>query len=466
MLFSSSIFLFLFLTSLLFFYFIVFRTRKNRNLLLLFYSLFFYAWGEPKFVFVMLFTISINWFAALLIDKNSHNPSKAKVFLILSLLINFSIMFFFKYFNFTIVNINSLLNTDLVFPKIILPIGISFFTFQSVSYVIDVYKKTVPVQKNPLYVALYVSLFPQLIAGPIVRYETIAQEIEERKETRKDVDEGIQRFVFGLGKKVLLANNMALVADLVFNSNIETMSVSFAWLGAFAYTFQIYFDFSGYSDMAIGLGRIFGFHFLENFNFPYTSKSITEFWRRWHISLSTWFRDYVYFPMGGSRVESKRKLIFNLAVVWLLTGLWHGANWTFIIWGLWYFVLITGEKLLGYDKKLGLFSHVYTLFFVILGWVIFRSSDLNSAFMTIKIMLGLNGAPLLSDQASSTLMSYLIFFILSIYFSYPKKSLLTRHSKWSLMYRLLYFLFFAIVLLFSISSIINNNYNPFIYFNF
>lgn len=318
MVFSSTVFLFLFLPLILIIYYNpIVKNRKFRNIFLLLVSLGFYAWGEPVFVFVMMLSIIINWFLALKIDKNE----KKKRYVILAILYNVGLLFVFKYLSFFANNMGLLFKVDKITLNIALPIGISFFTFQMLSYVLDVYFNKAKVQKNLLYVGLYVSLFPQLIAGPIVRYETIANEIETRQENTKDFCDGIYRFVYGLGKKVLISNYVGLVVDNIFVSmNITPISTATAWLGAIAYTLQIYFDFSGYSDMAIGLGKMFGFHFNENFNYPYMAKSITDFWRRWHISLSTWFRDYVYIPLGGNRVSNKRH-IFNLFIVWLLTGM-------------------------------------------------------------------------------------------------------------------------------------------------
>ena len=285
------------------------------------------------------------------------------------------------------------------------------------SYVIDVYRKKGEAQKNPMNVALYISFFPQLIAGPIVRYETVADEINNRVETVDDFCEGVYRFILGLAKKVLLANNFAIAADAAFEQ--KELSVSFAWLGIIAYTLQIYFDFSGYSEMAIGLGRMFGFHFLENFDYPYSASSVTEFWRRWHMSLGTWFRDYVYFPLGGSRVKSKARLVFNLFVVWTLTGIWHGANWTFLCWGLLYFVLLTFEKLMGLGKKKHAIGHIYTMLFVILGWVLFRADNLSGAFKYMGAMFGIGASSLYDSETLMYLSSYKVYFIFGILACFP-----------------------------------------------
>jgi alginate O-acetyltransferase complex protein AlgI len=304
------------------------------------------------FVLVMLLSIAGNWAFGLLIDHYREYCRTAKILLTTMLLFNFGILFIFKYLVFTLININDFFGTHFFIPSIVLPIGISFFTFQAVSYVLDVYRKDTEVQRNILHTGLYIALFPQLIAGPIVRYKTVANQIMNRRENFSDFSAGCCRFIGGFAKKMLLANSFAVVADKAFSMPVSEMSVFFAWLGALAYTFQIYYDFSGYSDMAIGLGKMFGFHFPENFNHPYVALSVSDFWRRWHISLSSWFRDYVYFPMGGSRVKTKSRLVFNLLTVWCLTGIWHGANWTFFFWGFFYFVLLTVEKLTNFDRRL------------------------------------------------------------------------------------------------------------------
>lgn len=377
MLFSTATFLFVFLPCVLLLYYMPFvKNRTYRNILLAITSIFFYAWGEPAFVLVMLASILVNWLLALWVDKYRGNASASKVILAFTVVFNLSFLFVFKYLAFVVNGFSSLFGGNDVL-QITLPIGISFYTFQAMSYVLDVYRQRGRAQKNPLNVALYIAFFPQLIAGPIVRYETIAEQIENRKETFDDFCAGFERFMIGFSKKIIIANNIAIVADEIFAANAPALLT--AWIGVIAYAFQIFFDFSGYSDMAIGMGRMFGFHFLENFNYPYISKSISEFWRRWHVSLGTWFRDYVYFPLGGSRVATKRRLVLNLFVVWFLTGIWHGANWTFMLWGVMYFVLITAEKLTNFPSKIKGLGHIYTLFFVLIGWVIFRADSLAAA---------------------------------------------------------------------------------------
>ena len=443
------------------------KFRTYKNLVLLAFSFLFYAWGEPVFVLVMILSIITNYAFGRLIEKFRN---KDKLLLWLSVAFNLGILFIFKYLCFTLSNIGWLINKDFDKIKIALPIGISFFTFQAMSYVIDVYKKKVEVQKSLFNLGLYISLFPQLIAGPIVRYETIAKEIENRNENYDDFAEGTIRFIQGLTKKVIIANNVALVADAAFETPINELSTAFAWLGAIAYTLQIYFDFSGYSDMAIGLGRMFGFHFLENFNYPYMASSITDFWRRWHISLSSWFRDYVYFPLGGSRVDSKSRHIFNLFVVWLLTGIWHGANWTFITWGLFYFVLLMIEKQTGLDKKKAWCGHIYTMFFVILAWVLFRATNIASAYEYIKVMFVSNGAS--PDCFWLYWTNYRFYLILGLILSFKWKSLFVTNNEEvapnqpHLTIEILANIAYIFLFLLSVSYIVKSDYNPFIYFNF
>lgn len=466
MVFSSSIFLFLFLPCVLFGYYVLFaRSRKLQNIFLLIFSLIFYAWGEPSFVLIMIVSIIVNWWFGIIIDKNRDNKFRARSIIIIMISFNLIIMFIFKYLMFTLKTINSIFGANIDVPKIALPIGISFFTFQAISYVIDVYKQHGKVQKNPLNVGLYIAFFPQLIAGPIVRYETIADQIINRKESIEGFAYGIKRFIIGMGKKVIIANNLAMVAEKSFKMN-GNLSVSMAWLGAIAYTFQILYDFSGYSDMAIGLGEMFGFKFLENFNYPYISKSISEFWRRWHISLGSWFRDYVYFPLGGSRVNTKTRLVFNLFVVWLLTGIWHGANWTFIVWGLMYFILIAIEKLTKLDKNIGWIGHIYTLFFVILGWVIFNSNSITSAFTYIGVMFGKSSVGIIDGIARLYIHDYFIYFVLGTIFAIPLFDSIKRKIKGTRVEMILEIIILGLIILISTLCIVGNSYNPFIYFNF
>jgi alginate O-acetyltransferase complex protein AlgI len=357
-----------------------------------------------------------------------------------------------------------LLKKDFSDIHISLPIGISFFTFQLMSYLFDIYYQKAKAQRNPLYVGLYISLFPQLIAGPIVRYEKIASEITNRKESYDDVVSGMQRFVYGLAKKVLISNYVAQIADNTFDYMAGNTTVALAWLGAVCYTFQIYFDFSGYSDMAIGLGRMFGFHFDENFNYPYIADSVTDFWRRWHISLSSWFRDYVYIPLGGNRV-SKSRWICNLFIVWLLTGIWHGANWTFVVWGLLYFVILLIEKMTGFTKKFGPFSHIYTMLVVIIAWVIFRADNMSAALVYIGNMFGLGATGLWDSAVTNYLTATASVLIASCMGMTPFVRMLfvkLRGTKAHFIETVWTLLIFILSLL----QVISSTYNPFIYFNF
>ena len=496
MLFSSLIFIGLFLPGVLLIYYTLFKkSRLGQNVFLFFASIVFYAWGEPWFVLIMLLSIFSNWLFGIFAarfgrpapSERFRNPIALKILIAIAVIFNLCILFMFKYLNFAVETINGALHTGIPVPGLELPIGISFFTFQAMSYVIDVSRANAPVQRNPLNVGLYIAFFPQLIAGPIVRFHTIAEQIQGRRETWDDFSEGTKRFIVGFAKKILIANNMALVADSTFSSSqIGHSPVLLAWLGALAYTLQIYFDFSGYSDMAIGLGRMFGFRFLENFNYPYISKSTSEFWRRWHMSLGQWFRDYVYFPLGGSRVDSKSRLVFNLFVVWSLTGIWHGANWTFLIWGLLYFVTITLEKLSGIEHKAAaqrfapvVLRHILTLLLVIMGWVIFRAENIGSAFVYMGDMFGLHGNGLMNDKVIFTLHENVWFFAFGILFSTPIARNLgermnnfiveskTRAEKIaSVEYKLLTGMLYIIAFLVCMSYLVKGSYNPFIYFNF
>lgn len=463
MLFSSATFMFLFLPfSIIVYYTLLKKSRKWQNIFLFFVSILFYAWGEPSFALVMLFSIVANYLLGLLVSKNN---SLKKLYLIISVIFNLSILFVFKYLGFVITSVNLLFASSITVPQIALPLGISFFTFQAMSYVIDVYRGE-QVQKSLLNVGLYISFFPQLIAGPIVRYKTVAYQIQHRKESWELFYSGMCRFIEGLGKKVLLSNTMAVVADSAFDCKGE-LSVCYAWIGALAYTFQIFFDFGGYSDMAIGLGRMFGFEFLENFDFPYISSSITEFWRRWHMSLGSWFRDYVYFPLGGSRVESKLRLVFNLFVVWFLTGVWHGANFTFILWGLLYFVVLAIEKLtdLPKIKKFMWLKHTYTLLFVVLGWVLFRALTVAEAFTYMGAMFGATGV-FVDNLAIFTLKENIVCFVLAALFSVPLLKRVVEKNKEKMWFEIIYLVFLVVVLLLCVVYMVKGTYSPFIYFNF
>lgn len=472
MVFSSILFLLFFLPALCLCYFCLpVRFRAARNMVLLAFSLFFYACGGTDYVPILLSSIAVNYLCGLL--AASRRPEAVRwLGLWGAVIFGLGMLGWFKYAGFLAWNLNAL-GAGLTVPQIVLPIGISFFTFQGLSYVIDVYRGDAQCQRNPFYVALYVALFPQLVAGPIVRYSTVAQEITGRRESFSGFSQGTVRFLFGLGKKMLLANAMGEIADGVFAQSPAAMAASLAWLGAAAYTLQIYFDFSAYSDMAIGLGRMFGFHFLENFNYPYISRSVTEFWRRWHISLSTWFRDYVYIPLGGSRC-ARRQSIFNLAVVWLLTGLWHGAEWTFVLWGLWFFLLLAGEKLL-WGKRLERLPqavrHIYTLLAVMLSWVLFRSPSAAYARSYLGAMFGFGGKAA-DGQTVYYLLEYWPEWIACVIAALPVKVWLEcklpedRTSPGTLIRVWGPKLAALILLALSYGKLATGSFNPFIYFQF
>ena len=464
MLFSSEVFLFVFLPAVLLGYYILKPLgRQLQNIFLLLASLVFYAWGEPQFVIIMITSIVANYIFGLLIGCFKEKKKLKCFFLILSIIYNVSILFVFKYLVFTLTNVNSIFSLHLPVPNIVLPIGISFFTFQSMSYVFDVYKGTEESQKNIIDLSLYIALFPQLIAGPIVRYNTVAYQIKNRKESVKQFSEGVPRFILGLFKKVMLANTLALVSDKAFSIPAGELSCAFSWLGAICYTLMIFYDFSGYSDMAIGLGKMFGFEFEENFNYPYISKSVSEFWRRWHMSLGTWFRDYIYFPMGGSRVKTKSRLVLNLFTVWFLTGVWHGANWTFVLWGIFYFVFLTLEKLYQ-DKfqKIPVFiRYIYTMLCVIFGWVLFRADNVSLALSYMKAMI----IPTNIDASLAILhlKEHGLALFIGILMATPHlQKFIEKHKGFPILR------IFACVVMFVSSSIyiIKGGYNVFIYFNF
>ena len=460
MLFTSISFLYYFLPITLILYFIV--PKKYKNVILLVSSLLFYFYGEPIYVFLMIAEILIAYFGALLIDKY-----KDKTILIILLIIHISLLFIFKYTDFILTNINNIFNANINLLKLALPIGISFYTFQIISYEVDVYKKKVSVQKNIINLATYVSLFPQLIAGPIVRYESINEELDNRKTTFNDFSYGVRRFIIGLSKKVLLANVLGELCS-TFNT-ISDKTVVFYWLFAISYMLQIYLDFSAYSDMAIGLGRMFGFHFLENFNYPYISKSITEFWRRWHMSLSSWFKDYVYIPLGGSRC-GKTKLIRNIFVVWFLTGLWHGASWNFIIWGLLFGIVLVIEKLFlqkVLDKTPNIFKHIYVLFIVMISFVIFNGENIIN---NIQGLFGINNISFINSVSIHYIKNYLIILIISILACTPLfKNIIEKlknNKKINKVINILEPIYLVLLLFIVTVYLIDNSYNPFLYFRF
>ncbi|GMQ65101.1 MBOAT family O-acyltransferase [Vallitalea maricola] len=470
MVFSSLVCLFIFLPITLLLYFLA--PRKIRNVILLVVSLVFYAWGEPIYIILMIFSSIVDYTHGMLIEKFREQDKKAKLVVLSSVIINLSLLGFFKYADFMILNINNIFGTTLSELNLPLPIGISFYTFQTMSYTIDVYRRQAPVQKNPIALATYVTLFPQLIAGPIVRYQTIADQINNRKETVDKFAAGLERFILGLGKKVLLANNIGLLWNQVQNTGFDDLTILTAWLGIIAFGFQIYFDFSGYSDMAIGLGKMFGFDFLENFNYPYISTSITEFWRRWHISLGSWFRDYVYIPIGGNRV-SKLKVYRNLFVVWFLTGLWHGASWNFVLWGLYFGLIIALEKafLLKFINRLWKpIRHVYALLLILIGWVLFSFDNLTDSIQYLKIMFGLGGVPILNNQFVYYLYTNLILFITLIFLSTPiikkKYEMQVKGNANSKLQTIVVPSILFLILFISTAYLVDSTYNPFLYFRF
>ena len=470
MVFSSFVFLLAFLPAVLILYFLC--PKKGRNLVLLLASLLFYAWGEPIYVLIMLFSTVFDYTKGRIIEyyKNKGQIQKAKAALVVDLGGNLAILGFFKYADFVIENVISLTGAGISLLRIALPIGISFYTFQTMSYTIDVYRGEVPAQKNILDFATYVVLFPQLIAGPIVQYKTIAKELSDRKHTLEDLSSGVFRFAVGLGKKVILANQIgALYTEI---SGMSDISVATAWLGAIAYSFQIYFDFSGYSDMAIGLGRVFGFHFLENFNFPYMAKSITDFWRRWHISLSSWFREYVYISLGGNRKGMVRQLI-NIMIVWLLTGLWHGASWNFVLWGVYYGILLMIEKLFllkVLNKAPGWVVHIYSLVLIVIGWTIFAQTDFALLGEYLQAMFGI-GTVFVDSAFWYFLSCNGVLLIILCICSIDYSALVTKWSFWQKIKNSRFgavgkCVIMVALLFVSFAFLVGDTYNPFLYFRF
>ena len=469
MVFSSLVFLCIFLPVVLVVY-NVSKTTTLKNIVLLIASLVFYAWGEPKWIVVMIITSLVDFVAGRLIDKHK-GTKKAKLFLVLSVIITLGVLIVFKYMNFLTHNLNLLPFVNIKETSIALPIGISFYTFQAMSYVVDVYRGKVEVQKKYYKLLLYVSMFPQLVAGPIVRYSTISEEIENRKVNMEQLSDGITRFVAGLAKKVILANYLGLLVDSTIGAEMRSLSCLGAWTGLVAYFFQIYFDFSGYSDMAIGMGKMLGFNFLENFDYPYTARSITTFWRKWHISLSSFFRDYVYIPLGGNR----RFQLRNMFIVWVLTGFWHGASWNFIIWGFYYFILLSAEKYIfknKLEKTPKIIGHIYTIFFVLIGWVFFYFEDLSQISGMFRALFGF-GQVGVNTSDFVVLKNNIVLFAICILASLPIGKIAVRIKN-----KLLdgvggtIFVSFASVayqvalLAVSISCLVGSTYNPFLYFRF
>ena len=475
MIFSSLTFLCLFLP-IVFILYTVIPNLKVRNVLLIIASLFFYAYGEPIYVFLMIFSSLLNYLCALWVCKNPKK--KSKFALVFAVVVNLGILGVYKYTGFILDTVNSIFNLSIPVPQIALPIGISFFTFQALSYVIDVYLGKVDVQKNFFNILLYVSFFPQLIAGPIVKYHDINEQIDNRKQDLDKIALGLRRFIVGLSKKVFIANTMGQVADSIFATNADSLSILTAWLGAIAYIFQIYYDFCGYSDMAIGLGHMFGFEFKENFNYPYGSKNIQDFWRRWHISLSTWFKEYLYIPLGGNR-KGKLRTAINKIIVFFATGLWHGANWTFVIWGLWHGMFLLLEEFIPFLKKLPkAIAHIYTMLVVALGFVVFRADTIGYGLQYIMSMFTVNSnSESLSLAISQLTPWFILILVAAVIGCAPIKPLTQKiqaHShadgatlskKWKIIQIALYVLSF-VMLLWCIIRLSGTAYNPFIYFRF
>ncbi len=469
MVFSSLVFLYLFFPINLIFYFIS-KNNTYRNIILLGFSLFFYAWGEPFFISVLLLSAVINYFFALVIDKNK-GTYKSKIALYSAVLIDLSMIGIFKYYNFFVSNINFILNTNIGLSSIGLPIGISFYTFQIISYVVDVYRQDVPAQKKFYKLLLYMSLYHQLIAGPIVRYIDVANEIDRRVITPSNFSYGINRFIVGLLKKVIIANSAGQIATMFLDSNLNEISILGAWLGIVMYTIQIYFDFSGYSDMAIGLGRMFGFTYKENFNYPYIAKSVQDFWRRWHISLSSFFKDYVYIPLGGNR----KHFIRNVMIVWMLTGFWHGASWNFIMWGLYYGIFLLMERLFlskVLNKIPAVLSHIYLMLIVIIGWVFFYYIDITKGIQFIGILFGYGNNPLYDIKFEVEFLNNIVFLIFAAALSTPVfKNIFNKISELIIINnykpsKLIVVAFNALILIISTVLLIGQTYNPFLYFRF
>ncbi len=470
MVFSSLEFLLFFLSATLLIYFTV--PLKARNIVLLAVSLVFYGWGEPLYVFLMVFTIIVDYVFGLLVEKNLHagRRSAARTCLIAAVVINLAILGFFKYYDFFITNLHIIpIFSGIPTLGLELPIGISFYTFQALSYVIDVYRLDTAAQKNIASFGAYVTLYPQLIAGPIVRYKDVDDQLAERKHSVALFAEGARTFIAGMCKKVLLANTAGQLWEYFRDVPLAERTVLGTWLGIICYSFQIYFDFSGYSDMAIGLGRMIGFRFMENFNYPYISKSITEFWRRWHISLGVWFRDYVYIPLGGNRC-SKLKQLRNIFVVWFLTGFWHGASWNYILWGLYYFALLMIEKLFllkWLEKAPAVFSRIYTLFFVLFGWLLFVFEDLSAGTVYLGNMFGVGVSSLASELDAYNLVRNLAFFALLVIACTPlPKKLYQKLTEKSAAMRVVFSALGIAATLICLAYLVDSSYNPFLYFRF
>jgi alginate O-acetyltransferase complex protein AlgI len=468
MLFSSTTFLFIFLPVVLAAYYLA--RASFRNFILLAASMFFYAWGEPRYLLIMISIVTVNYCSAILIERYRKY---AKLILTLSILIDIGNLIYFKYTNFILENLNTIFDSNLDMLRVIMPIGISFYTFQAMSYLVDVYRKDCNVQKNYYDLMLYITLFPQMIAGPIVKYHDVEQQIGNRETTMKDFAAGLRRFITGLAKKVLIANTMGAVVERIFVMDTANFSTPIAWLGAISYSLQLYYDFSGYSDMAIGLGKMFGFTFLENFNYPYISKSITEFWRRWHISLSTWFKEYLYIPLGGNRLGNNRTY-FNLFIVFLATGIWHGASWNFIFWGLWHGFFIILERIISWHKKElktagNIAKHLYTILVFIIGWVIFRSDTMTYAAKYILRMFGIGEQTLTLYYWNYFICNTeIIMMAIALICSTPifRNMINVPKGRGMLLRKILLNAWLGILFVLSSASIADATFNPFIYFRF
>lgn len=469
MLFSSITFLFLFLPIMLAVYYIA--PPQWKNFLLLAGSLIFYAWGEPVYIILMILSILLNYFCGMDIENKSENEAKAKRSLVFAITVNIVLLVFFKYFGFLVESTNTLFGISIPYRELALPIGISFYTFQEISYIVDVYRGKVKAQQSLVKYALYVSMFPQLVAGPIVCYGDIEKQPTARKISGRKLGQGAMLFIIGLSKKAVLANTLGKIFEEISSTSASNLTVLMAWLGCITYAFQIYFDFSGYSDMAIGLGRMFGFEFKKNFDVPYISKSITEFWRRWHISLSSWFREYVYIPLGGNHVTISRNIV-NLLIVWMLTGMWHGAAWNFIVWGIYYGVVLVLEKYVWgaiVDRWPSVLQHIYALVLVLVGWVFFFSPSLGAALRYLFAMVG-GGAGFASKEVFFVILTHWLFYLLAVIGSTTIGSRLLRailnvsenHTVRTVITLIVFFGMLAI----SVAYLIADTYNPFLYFRF
>ena len=467
MVFSSIIFLYIFLPTMLLIYFIV--PKKFKNLVMIIASFIFFAWGEIRYIPIMLILAVMDFWCGNKINKYWKDKKKKRLFLLIDVGVNLLILFFFKYADFIISSINGVTGLSIPLLNIPLPIGVSFNTFQSLSYIIDVYRGTVKCEKSFYNYLTYTTLFPQIIAGPIVRYETVDEELVDKKISLDNFSLGMKRFIIGLGKKVLIANNIGAMWNVIETGTFGEMTVLLSWLGIVSFALQIYFDFSGYSDMAIGLAKIFGMDFDENFNFPYISKSITEFWRRWHITLGKWFKDYIYIPLGGNR-KGFIKQIRNILVVWALTGAWHGASWNFVLWGMYFGVILIIEKLFMLkvlEKLPKVFGHIYTILLVLISWVIFAFEDLGQVKNYLATMFGLNGTSFINSEAIYYLKNYLVIIIIGIVCSIPILKLKRkRENKKEIGISIISSIGYVAIVLLSTASLVNNSFNPFLYFRF